>query len=165
MVIRIPLSVSLVAVLLAINVSAQPTKKAPKLNLKDLQGRSIKLSDYRSKVVLINFWATWCVPCSTEIPELIKLQKQYRNLGLRIVGITYPPQTRTQVRSFVRKTRINYPVALGTESTKGLFDDSDVLPVTVVIDREGNISEVIKGVLYRDEFETQIKPLLITGKH
>jgi thiol-disulfide isomerase/thioredoxin len=161
-VIRLPLCLSLLTALLTLSASAQSTKKAPELNLKDLQGRSIKLSDYRGKIVLINFWATWCVPCRTEIPELIKMQRQYRNQGLRLVGVTYPPQTPAQVRRFIRKTRVNYPIVLGTESTKSLFDDSEVLPISVVVDSQGNIRDVIKGVLYPEEFEQKIKPLLFT---
>jgi len=142
------------------DASAQSFKTAPELKLKDLQGQQINLSDYQGKVVLINFWATWCVPCRAEIPDLIKLQKQYRRQGLRIIGIGYPPQTSTEVRRFVTGMKVNYRIALGSESTKALFDDSDVLPITVVIDKDGNIRDVIKGVLYRDEFEEKIKPLL-----
>jgi len=152
--------VLLFTVLLMTDASAQSFKTAPELKLKDLQGQQINLSDYQGKVVLINFWATWCVPCRAEIPDLIKLQKQYRRQGLRIIGIGYPPQTSTEVRRFVTGMKVNYRIALGSESTKALFDDSDVLPITVVIDKDGNIRDVIKGVLYRDEFEEKIKPLL-----
>lgn len=123
------------------------------------------LSEYQGKVVLINFWATWCVPCRTKIPDLVKMQERYQRQGLRIIGISYPPQTSTAVRRFVSGMRVNYRIALGSESTKALFDDSDVLPITVVVDRDGNIRDVIKGVLYTDEFEEKIKPLLsLTGK-
>jgi len=79
---------------------------------------------------------------------------------LRILGLTYPPQTWSEVQRFIKQHKINYRVALGSESIKSLFDESDVLPVTVVIDREGNVREVIKGVLYEDEFAEKVKPLL-----
>jgi thiol-disulfide isomerase/thioredoxin len=68
----------------------QAQTKAPELRLKDLNGRTVRLSDYRGKVVLINFWATWCPPCRAEMPDLIKLQREHRKDGLQIIGITYP---------------------------------------------------------------------------
>ena len=97
-----------------------------------------------------------------EIPDLIKLQTEYRDRGLRIIGITYPPQTLLEVRRFVRKMGVNYPIALGQKPTKALFDKSDVLPITVIIDREGNLRGVVQGILYPEEFEEKIKPLLIS---
>ena len=111
--------------------------------------------------MLLNFWATWCPPCRTEIPDLIKLQREYRNQGLRVIGITYPPQTLSQVRRFVRTMGVNYPIALGAKPTKALFDKSEVLPITVIIDREGNVRGVVQGILYPEEFEEKIRPLLI----
>lgn len=142
--------------------SAQSLAKAPNLHLKDIRGRRINLSEYQGKVVLLNFWATWCPPCRTEIPDLIKLQKEYRKQGLRIFGITYPPQTPGQVRRFVKKAGVNYPIGLGKKPTKALFDKSGVLPITVIIDRAGNVRGVVQGILYPDEFEEKIKPLLLS---
>lgn len=136
------------------------SSKAPQLTLKDLKGRELRLSDYRGKVVLLNFWATWCPPCRAEIPELIKKQKMYGSQGLQIVGITYPPQKTSEVRSFVHRLGLNYPIALGTKATKSLFTSSDALPVTVVIDRDGLIHDVIEGVMYEDEFDQKVRPLL-----
>jgi peroxiredoxin len=140
------------------NASAQ--QKAPDLSLKDLNGKTFRLADLRGKVVLLNFWATWCVPCRTEIPDLVKKQRAYRRDGLRIIGITYPPEKLTEVRRTVRALKINYPVALGTQDTKQAFTASETLPLTVIIDREGTIRGVIEGIMYPDEFENQVKPLL-----
>lgn len=131
------------------------------LELEDLHGRKLRLSDYKGKVVLINFWATWCPPCRTEVPELIRWQREYGNRGLQIIGITYPPQTRSEVQRFALKARINYPVALGTEATKTLFTTSEALPVTVVVNAQGSVQEVIEGILFPDEFDAKIKPLLV----
>jgi thiol-disulfide isomerase/thioredoxin len=97
--------------------------QAPPLALKNLWGRTRRLSDYRGKVVLINFWATWCPPCRAEIPELVKWQREYRDHGLQIIGVTYPPPRAAQVRQFMRRLKVNYPVALGTRETKALFKD------------------------------------------
>ena len=134
------------------------------LRLKDINGRTLSLADYKGKVLLLNFWATWCIPCRTEIPDLIKLQRQHRNQGLRIVGITYPPESISEVRRFARKLRMNYPIALGTRKTKSQFTPSETLPMTVVIDREGIVREVIEGIMYSDEFDQKVKPLLLAQR-
>ena len=142
----------------SLSVAAQ-NKKA-ELSLTDVYGREFSLSDYTGKVVLINFWATWCPPCRTEMPELIKLQRKYQNSGLQIIGVTYPPEKLSDVRRFGKKIKINYPLALGSKSTKLLFTESDVLPLTIVVDRNGEVREIIEGILLPEEFDQKIKPLL-----
>ena len=97
------------------------TTRTPALILRDINGRSISLSDYRGKVVLLNFWATWCPPCRAEIPELIKWQRKYRGRGLQVIGVTYPPEKLSGVRRFVRREKVNYPVGLGTKKMKLLL--------------------------------------------
>jgi thiol-disulfide isomerase/thioredoxin len=136
------------------------TTGAPSLVLRDINGRSIRLSDYRGKVVVLNFWATWCPPCRAETPELIKWQGKYRRQGLQIIGVTHPPQTLSEVRRFVRREKVNYPVGLGTKKMMLLFTQSDALPVTIVIGRDGRIREIIEGIILPEEFEQKIKPLL-----
>ncbi len=153
----------IIALLLAVVPSqafGQDVRKAPPLALKDLQGRTLRLSDYRGKVVLLNFWATWCPPCRAEVPDLVGWQREYRSRGLQVIGITYPPQTTGEVRRFIKRLNVNYPVALGTKETKALFDQGETLPITVVIDGEGNVRELIEGILLPEEFEQKIKPLL-----
>jgi thiol-disulfide isomerase/thioredoxin len=148
------------ALALSIGVSGQEAAKAPALILKTLQGRKLNLSGYRGKVVLLNFWATWCPPCRAEMPDLIKMQREYRGRGLQVIGITYPPEEIGEVRQFVRKLKVNYPIALGAKETRALFSQSETLPLTIVIDREGNIRQRIEGILLPEEFEQKIKPLL-----
>lgn len=148
-----------VLLLLLQNVAAQ-SQLAPDWKLKDITGRSIRLRDYKGKVVLLNFWATWCSPCRAEIPELIKWQRQYAKAGLQIIGITYPPQTRSEIRQFARQHRINYPIIQGTNELKSYLTASDTLPWTVVLDAAGNVHSSIEGILYEDEFAEKIKPLL-----
>ena len=130
------------------------------LTLKDIQGRYVRLSDYRGKVVLINFWATWCPPCRVEIPDLIRLQRDYRSRGLQVIGVTYPPQNLAEVRRFARRAKINYPVGLGTKETKLLFTQSETLPVTIVVGSDGRIRDIIEGILLPEEFEQKVKPML-----
>lgn len=146
----------------AVSAVAQSAPQPASLRLKNINGRWVNLTNYKGKVVLINFWATWCPPCRQEIPDLIKMQQRYRNKGLQIVGITYPPQKISEVRRFARKLRMNYPVAIGTKATKSQFTSSETLPVTIVIDRNGIVREVIEGIMYADEFDQKVKPLLLS---
>lgn len=154
--------ITILLVFLSVTVAlAQETKptKAPSLALKDLTGKTVKLSSYSGKVVLVNFWATWCAPCAAEVPELVKWQNEYKDT-LQIVGITYPPTSLAKIRGFVRDHGINYPILLGSKATKRLFEPSENLPITVIIDREGNVVDRIDGVIFADEFEAKIKPLI-----
>lgn len=137
---------------------------APAFALKDLGGRVTRLSDYRGKVVLINFWATWCPPCLAEMPELIKWQKEFEGGGLQIIGVTYPPEDPGRVRSLVKRLKVNYPILLGTEKVAALYDVAEALPVTVIIDREGKVRDRIIGIIDPEEFEQKIKPLLTPDK-
>lgn len=134
--------------------------RAPSLTLKSIEGRTVRLSDYRGKVVLINFWATWCPPCRAEIPDLVKLQREYGKDGLQIIGITYQPERRARVRTFTRRLKVNYPIVFGTRETKAGFSPDETLPLTVIIDRGGTIRGTIAGILLPEEFNLQIKPLL-----
>ena len=149
-------AVLLFAPALALGQNSPPTE----LNLKDIKGRDLRLSDYRGKVVLINFWATWCPPCRKEIPDLIKLQRDYGSRSLQVIGVTYPPQKVAEVRRFVQRAKINYPVSLGTKETKLLFTSSETLPMTIVIGTDGSIRDIIEGILLPEEIEQKIKPLL-----
>ena len=139
----------------------QQEVKAPQFALRDLNGRIVRLSDYQGKVVLINFWATWCPPCRAEMPDLVKLQREYGKVGLQIIGITYPPERRARVRRFARSLKVNYPIILGTREIKARFSSEETLPLTIVINRDGKVSEIISGILLREEFDEKIKPLLM----
>jgi thiol-disulfide isomerase/thioredoxin len=145
-------------------VVGQTVQKAPSLVLKDIQGRTLRLADYKGKVVLLNFWATWCPPCRAEMPDLVRLQREYGKQGLQIIGITYPPENRASVLRFTRRLKLNYPVALGTVETKALFSADETLPLTIIIDRDGIIRGTIAGILLAEEFNQQVKPLLTQPK-
>ena len=134
---------------------------APQFTLKDVKGHTVRLEDYRGKVVLINFWATWCPPCRAEMPDLVKLQREHRKDGLQILGVTYPPEKLARVRRFAKKLKVNYPIILGTRELKARFSSEDALPLTVVINRDGKVSDIISGILLREEFDEKIKPLLL----
>ena len=135
--------------------------EAPQFELRDLNGRRVRLSDYRGKVVLINFWATWCPPCRAEMPDLIRLQREHGKDGLQIIGVTYPPEQKERVRRFARTLKVNYPIVLGTREFKARYSSDETLPLTVVINRDGKISDIISGILLRQEIDEKIKPLLL----
>jgi thiol-disulfide isomerase/thioredoxin len=156
---RAAVSATLLVALFSL-VLGQGEKPAPNLELKDVEGRALRLSDYKGRVVLLNFWATWCAPCRAEMPDLIKWQRGYKGKGLQVIGVTYPPEELTEVRKFIKSIKVNYPVALGEEQTKALFDKGETLPVTVVIDKKGMVREVIQGIIFPEEFEQKVKPLL-----
>ena len=154
----------MIVLYLVVTAMAQSAKRPVTLALKDIDGKSFRLSDYKGNVVLVNFWATWCVPCRTEIPDLISKQRQYRNQGLRIIGITYPPEKLSNVRRFARRMRMNYRVALGTKASMSVFTSSQTLPVTLLIDRDGIVRDQIEGIMFQDEFDQKVMPLLSTAR-
>ena len=153
-------SILLIIALVPASVLGQ-TVKAPQFKLTDINGRTVRLSDYRGKVVLINFWATWCPPCRAEMPDLVRLQREHGKEGLQIIGITYPPEQRARVRRFARGLKVNYPIILGTREIKARFSSDETLPLTIVINRDGKVIEIISGILLREEFDEKIKPLLM----
>jgi thiol-disulfide isomerase/thioredoxin len=154
------LSLALLVFTFAPTGRTQTTKPRVSLRLVDLHGRPLRLESYRGKVVLLNFWATWCPPCRAEMPDLIKLQGQYRTSGLQVIGITYPPQKMREVRRFADSIGVNYPIAIGTAATKSRFSKDETLPLTVVIDRQGKVSDLIQGILLPEEFDEKVKPLI-----
>jgi len=94
------------------------------------------------------------------MPDLVSWQKKYGKRGLQLVGVTYPPTDLRKVSNFVRQIKVNYPIVLGTKQTMALFSETETLPMTVVIDRDQKIREVIEGILLPEELEQKIKPLL-----
>ena len=132
---------------------------APDWTLKDVDGRTIRLADYRGKVVILDFWATWCPPCRKEIPGLIKLQEKYAAGGLAVIGITLdedPPL----VAAVARKLNVNYPVVFGTPLVAAAYGEVAVLPSTFVIDKNGKIVVLHEGLTTAATIEAEIKPLL-----
>ena len=122
-------------------------KPAPALELKDLDGKDVSLSDLKGKVVFINFWATWCGPCQDEIPTLIDLQNQYASKGFTVVGIAMDEEGKSVVAPFVtkelydvkgQKLHINYPILLGTDEASDKFGGILGYPTSFLISRNGN---------------------------
>ena len=133
--------------------------KAPAWQLKGLDGRLVKSSDFAGKVVILDFWATWCAPCQAEIPGFVELQREYGDRGLAVVGVSVDDQGSQVVEDFATRMGINYPVVLGD---LGLMKDfgGTAIPTTVVLDRSGNIVARHIGLTSKETFENEIKPLL-----
>ncbi len=130
---------------------------APEFRLSDIQGRTVSLSDFRGKVVILDFWATWCPPCRREIPDLISLQSQYKGEGLQIVGVALDEPDK--VKGFAQYMQMNYPVLLGNDDVSALYGGISGIPTTFIIDRKGKIVQRFEGFTERAVFESEIKQL------
>jgi peroxiredoxin len=137
-------------------------KPAPlNFTLKDLNNRDVRLSDFKGKVLVIDFWATWCGPCKLEIPAFVNLQTKYGSQGLQMVGISVDDKLE-QLKPFVAEFKMNYPVLQGLDhdEVQDAFGPIWGIPVTVVIGRDGKICRKHPGMTSRDAFEREIKSLL-----
>jgi thiol-disulfide isomerase/thioredoxin len=135
--------------------------KAPDFRLTDLRGRSVTLSDYQGKVVLLDFWATWCGPCRAEIPELIALQQRYGEQGLRVIGISVDDDPHA-VRQFYKSVALNYPVAMANGQTEALYGGIQGLPTTFLVGRDGRVYICYVGAVAVSDLESDIRALLDT---
>jgi thiol-disulfide isomerase/thioredoxin len=131
---------------------------APALTVRDLDGREISLSALRGKVVLVNFWATWCGPCRAEIPDLIALQEKYRD-RLQIIGISQDEVPVDLVRRFVADRRMNYPVVMSTPEIEKLFPGVNALPTSFIVDRDSRIVQKHVGMLTAAVTEQETRAL------
>jgi len=132
---------------------------APDFALTALDGTKLDLASYKGHVVVLNFWATWCVPCRAEIPGFITLQKKYSGRGVQFLGISMDDDV-LPVRAFYRKYAVNYPVAVGNAKLAELYGGILGLPVTLVIDREGRIFAKHEGEVSEATIEKEIETLL-----
>lgn len=135
-------------------------KAAPDFALKDGSGKLVHLSDYRGKVVLLDFWATWCGPCNIEIPWFAEFQRKYKDRGFEVLGISMDDDGWKAITPFVAEKKINYRIVLGDDKTGDQYGGVEALPTTFVIDREGRIASVHVGLSGRKEFEDAIEKLL-----
>src|SRR5579863_3837521 len=138
-------------------------KAAPDFSLKDVNGHTVKLSDYKGKVVLLNFWATWCGPCKIEIPWFKEFETTYKNQGFAVLGVAMDDEGWEAVKPYLAEKAVNYRVVVGNEQVSLLYGDVESLPTTFVIDREGRVASVHIGLVSKGDYTNEIKQLLGTG--
>jgi len=139
-------------------------KQAPNFSLKDAAGNTVNLADYRGKVVLVNFWATWCGPCEVEIPWFIEFEQKYKDQGFAVLGVSMDDDGWKSVQPFVAKHKINYRVVIGSEVVSQQFGNIDSLPTSFVLDRQGRIAANHVGLVEKKEYQNEIVKLLEDAK-
>jgi peroxiredoxin len=135
-------------------------RPAPDFNLKDADGKPVKLSDYRGKVVLLNFWATWCGPCKMEIPWFMDFEQTYKDKNFAVLGVSLDEDGWDSVKPYIKEKKINYRVMIGTEQVAQLYGDVDSLPTTFLIDREGRVAAVHVGLVSKSDYLHDILDLI-----
>ena len=144
--------------------------KAPDFKLATIGGEEFYLSDYKGKVVMLNFWGTWCDPCRKEIPDLVSLQAKYNKYGLEIVGITLTSGSATEIQKFVNEKKMNYTILTDfgnneTHAVTNLYGQAigqpiSAVPTTLIIDREGYIVKGYFGPRTEEVFYNDLKEYL-----
>ncbi len=150
------------------NQENKPTA-SPDFTLKDLEDHDVSLSQFKGKVVLVNFWATWCGPCKIEIPWLVELQDKYASRGFTVLGVAMDEEGKSAVAPFVQKERfkvggtpqsMNYPIVLGNDTTADKFGGLVGFPTSVLISKDGRIVKRVDGLVSYDEIDKAIQSQL-----
>jgi len=149
----------IIACLASLAGAAEMRKDAPGFSLKDSKGTSVQLSKYKGKVVVLDFWATWCGGCKVEIPWFMEFQKKYKHSGLAVIGVSMDDDGWKVVKPFLKEKKLNYTVVLGNDDLAKSYG-LDSMPMTLLIDREGKIAATHVGMVEKSAFEKEIQALL-----
>ncbi|MBI5207459.1 MAG: TlpA family protein disulfide reductase [Candidatus Firestonebacteria bacterium] len=136
------------------------TKKAPDFTLKNINNENITLSSFDGKVIILNFWATWCPPCRNEIPGFIELYNSYKDKNFVIIGVSLDNDGKAVLESFIKEHGINYPVLLGNNEVTRLYGGIRGIPTTFIINKNRDIVQSFIGFRDKAIFENEIKKLL-----
>lgn len=136
-------------------------KKAPDFKLESTDGKTVKLSDYKGKIVVLDFWATWCGPCRRGVPDLVELQNEFKK-DVVVLGISLDKVSGTDkdVKGFIKEYKINYPVIFGNEKTAMDYGNIQSIPTSFIIDRQGNVVDKHVGLVPKEAYVKKIKSLL-----
>ena len=135
-------------------------KPLPGFSLEDTGGTRYTNREIEGKVVLLNFWATWCGPCRTEMPWFVEFQDRYKDSGFTVLAVAMDQEGWEVVRPFVEKQGFNFPVFVGDDDFAGAFGGANVLPTTLIVDRTGKIVTRHKGIISKSKYEKEIEALL-----
>lgn len=133
---------------------------APKFELKDSTGATATLAEYKDKVLLFNFWATWCVPCRAEIPWFQEFDKKYKDQGFAALGVSLDEEGWAIVKPYLEERKVTYRIVLGDEMVSNLYGGIAALPTTFLIDREGKIAAIHTGLVSKATYQKEIENLL-----
>jgi len=136
---------------------------APDFALQSLDGKTVRLSDYRGKPVVLNFWATWCGPCKIEMPWFVDFQKEYGPTGLQFLGVAMDDASTKDIAEFAESMKVNYPILIGKDTVGDAYGGVQFLPETFFIDRDGKVVDKVFGLKGRGEIEDAIKKILGPG--
>ncbi|MBU1095241.1 MAG: hypothetical protein CVV23_08825 [Ignavibacteriae bacterium HGW-Ignavibacteriae-2] len=143
------------------NLNGGPENGPYPPNYIEFGNKTIQLSQYSGKVVILDFWATWCAPCRKGIPEFVELKKEYENKGLEIIGISVDDlQNKDAVENFIKEFKINYPVVWGNQSVRFRYGGIQSVPTTFVLDKEGNVFSHYVGYTAKETFRKDIEIIL-----
>jgi peroxiredoxin len=140
--------------------SDKDRKPAPAFSLTDARGTPVTLAEYRGKVVLLNFWATWCGPCEVEIPWFIEFEQKYKDRDFAVLGVSFDDDGWKSVRPYIASHKINYRIMIGTEKMSQLYGGVDSLPTTFIVDRQGRIAAQHVGLVDKSDYQNEILKLL-----
>lgn len=136
-------------------------KAAPEFTLKDVNGQTVHISDYKGKVVLLDFWATWCGPCKIEIPWFMEFEQQFKDRGFSVLGVSMDEDGWSAVKPYIQNLKVNYRIVLGNDQVGELYGGVDALPTTFLIDRQGKIASTHVGLSRgKEDFKNDIVSLL-----